>query len=102
MKGDTMSDLETRKQVQLTEDQVAQLQALGDGEPDTSDIPEITDAQWRHAVLFRVRKEAISLRLDGDILHWLRSNHEHYQSEINQILRERMQADLAASRPKRD
>jgi uncharacterized protein (DUF4415 family) len=96
-----MSDTDTIEPLALTDEQLAQLGALGDGEPDTSDIPEITDAQWRHTVLFKARKEAISLRLDGDILHWLRSNHEHYQTEINNILRAKMQAELAAETSKR-
>ncbi len=76
----------------LTEAQLAQLQAL-DGNPDTQDIPEAPATNWQHARrLYRPRKEAISLRLDADVLDWLRKQGDGYQTRINQILRERMEA----------
>jgi uncharacterized protein (DUF4415 family) len=34
-----------------------------------------------------------SLRLDADVLDWLRNKHARYQPEINRILREKMEAD---------
>ena len=77
----------------LTEAQRAQLRAL-DGRPDTADIPEAPAANWKHARRFyRARKEAISLRVDADVLDWLRRSSDHYQSEINRILREKMEAE---------
>lgn len=76
----------------LSPDQLAQLSALR-GPPDTDDIPEAPAENWRDVRrLYRPRKESISLRLDVDVLDWLRRNHERYQSEINRILRERMEA----------
>jgi uncharacterized protein (DUF4415 family) len=78
----------------LTEAQLAQLAALN-GRPDTDDIPQAPAENWQAARrLFRPRKEAISLRLDADILDWLKHRSERYQSEINRILRERMEAEL--------
>ena len=80
---------------ELTDAQRAQLQALG-GNPDTSDIPEAPAENWATARrLFRPRKEAISLRVDADVLDWLRRRSEHYQTEINRILRERMEAETS-------
>ena len=80
----------------LTDAQRAQLAAL-DGRPDTDEIPEAPAENWQAARhLFRPRKEAISLRLDADVLDWLRHRSERYQSEINRILRERMEAELRA------
>lgn len=76
----------------LTPTQLAQLEAL-DGRPDTDDIPEAPAGNWERAHLFRPRKEAISLRLDADILDWLRRGGGGYQTRINRILRERMEAD---------
>ena len=77
----------------LTEAQLAQLQAL-DGHPDTADIPEAPAENWARARrLYRPRKEAISLRLDADVLDWLKRRSERYQTEINRILREKMEAD---------
>ncbi len=81
------------KRPALTEAQLAQLRAL-DGRPDTADIPEAPAANCKHARRFyRARKEAISLRVDADVLDWLRRSSDHYQSEINRILREKMEAE---------
>lgn len=51
----------------LTPSQIEQLRAL-DGCPDTAGIPEAPVGNWAGAHLFRLRKEAISLRLDEDVL----------------------------------
>ncbi|WP_158744140.1 BrnA antitoxin family protein [Acidisphaera sp. L21] len=40
----------------------------------------------------------ISIRVDADVLDWLRTRHERYQVEINRLLRARMEAE-ASSRP---
>jgi uncharacterized protein (DUF4415 family) len=80
----------------LTEDQLAQLDALEGREPDTQDIPEAPAQNWQHAqrgAFWKARKEAISLRVDMDVLDWLRRKGPGYQTTINRILRERMQAE---------
>ena len=67
------------------------LAAAPEADIDTSDIPEVVD--WSGAVrggLFRPRKEAITIRLDADILAWFKGHAEGgrgYQSEINRALR---------------
>jgi uncharacterized protein (DUF4415 family) len=59
----------------LTEKQLAQLRAL-EGRPiDTSDIPELPPEAWKNAVrgkFYRPVKQAVSLRLDADVLAWLK------------------------------
>ena len=71
----------------------AQLDALT-GPPDTASVPEAPAGNWAAMRRFyRPRKEAISLRVDADVLDWLRTRHERYQVEINRILRERMEAE---------
>jgi uncharacterized protein (DUF4415 family) len=80
----------------LTEDQMAQLRALEGREPDIADIPEAPAANWQHAErggFWKARKQAISLRVDMDVLDWLRRQGPGYQTTINRILRERMQAE---------
>lgn len=80
----------------LTEAEMAQLDALN-GQPDTDDIPEATERQLstaRRGVFYRPRKEAISMRVDMDVLDWLRAQGPGYQTTINRILRERMEAAL--------
>lgn len=84
----------------LTASQREQLRALDDSEPDTGDSPEAPAESW-HAVpghaarrdMYRPRKEAISLRVDMDVLDWLRRQGPGYQTTINRILRERMEAE---------
>ena len=99
-----MNDADTRKanstdRPALTEAQKAQLRALR-GSPDRVDIPEAPGENWQNARRFyKPRKEAISLRLDADVLAWLRSRSDRYQTEINRILRERMEADTAGFPP---
>jgi uncharacterized protein (DUF4415 family) len=81
---------------ELTKDQMAQLRALDGRQPDTQDIPEAPAANWaaaRRGKFFKPRKEAISLRVDMDVLDWLRRKGPGYQSIINHILRERMEAE---------
>jgi uncharacterized protein (DUF4415 family) len=48
--------------------------------------------------LFRRRKEPISIRVDTDVLDWLRQRADHYQTEINNILRETMIAETQGPR----
>lgn len=83
-------------EAELTPEQLADLRIAEASEPNTDDIPESPEAHWRYARRFyRPRKEAISLRLDADLLAWLRDRHERYQTEVNRILRREMEADLA-------
>ena len=66
-----------------------------DEEIDTTDMPEITD--FKGAVrgpFYRAFKESISIRVDADVLAWFRTLDEPYQTRINQILRQYMEAHL--------
>ena len=82
----------------LTKKQLAALDALAkmpDSEINLIDIPGLPPG-WRKNArpfheIFKPRKEAISLRIDADILEWLKSGGEGWQTRINGILRERMQ-----------
>jgi uncharacterized protein (DUF4415 family) len=84
----------------LTEQQRRELEELAklpDSEIDTSDIPELPEEAWKDAVrgrFYRPVKQAVSLRLDADVLAWLKKDGEGYQTRANQILRERMLKDL--------
>jgi uncharacterized protein (DUF4415 family) len=80
----------------LTKADRAKLKALAarpDSDIDTSDIPEMTDEQWKKAVrghFYRPRKLQITARVDADVLDWLKSQGKGYQSRINAILRREM------------
>src|SRR5487761_2277746 len=76
-------------------ERLEKLAAMPEDSIDTSDIPEVLD--WSGAVrggLSRPRKEAITIRLDADVLAWFRGHAEGgrgYQSEINRALRAHVQ-----------
>ena len=59
---------------------------------DLSDIPEISD--WsnavRHGKFYRPVKQQTSVRLDADVLAWLKAQGKGYQTRMNKILREAM------------
>ena len=80
----------------LTLDQAAQIErlaAMPESEIDTSDIPELTDEFWKKAVrnpLYRPTKTSTTVRIDSDVLTWLRGQGKGYQSRINAILRREM------------
>ncbi len=65
------------------------LAAMKDEDIDTSDIPEVTD--WSGAVrggFYRPVKQAVTIRLDADVIDWFRSQGDGYQTRMNQALRE--------------
>lgn len=74
-------------------EQIAQLEAMPDSAIDFSDIPELTEEQLARLVRARLkpRKTPVSIRLDSDVLHWLKDQGgAGYQTRINQLLREAM------------
>jgi uncharacterized protein (DUF4415 family) len=75
----------------LTPEQQVAMEALAarpDSEIDYSDIPPLTDTDL--ARFYRPTKELTTIRIDADILHWLRSQGKGYQTRINAILRKEM------------
>ena len=80
----------------LTEAQIAQLKALEGRAPDTADIPGAPDANWASAVRGKhhaAMQGTVAVRLDQDVMDWLRRKGAGYDDEINRILRERMAAE---------
>ncbi|MBV8868211.1 MAG: BrnA antitoxin family protein, partial [Acetobacteraceae bacterium] len=66
---------------------------LSDDHIDTSDIPPLSEAFWVSAVrnpLYRPVKRQLTVRLDADVLAWLRSTGRGYQTKLNEILRQAM------------
>jgi uncharacterized protein (DUF4415 family) len=69
------------------------LAALPDERIDLSDIPEVR--HLRGAVVgkfYRPIKKSLTIRLDADVLAWLRSKGPGYQTRINKLLRTAMQS----------
>lgn len=64
---------------------------------DTSDIPELTEKFWRNAVrnpFYRPVKKQLTLRLDADVIAWLRKQGKGYQTRANELLRAAMLRDV--------
>jgi uncharacterized protein (DUF4415 family) len=76
---------------------LAKLAARPDSAIDFSDIPELTEKFWRNAVrnpFYRPIKRQLTLRLDADVIAWLRKQGKGYQSRANALLRAAMLRDL--------
>jgi uncharacterized protein (DUF4415 family) len=84
----------------LTEQQKAELaalEALPDSAIDYRDIPPLSDEFWKNAVrnpFYKPTKTSTTVRLDSDVLLWLKSKGKGYQTRINALLREAMLRDL--------
>ncbi len=80
----------------LTEERKAELKALAempDNEIDYSDIPPLDEEFWKRAVrnpFYKPTKTHASVRIDSDVMAWLKSQGKGYQTRINAILREAM------------
>jgi len=77
--------------------ELAAIAALPDDQIDTSDIRELPPSAWKNAVrgrFYRPVNQAVSLRLDADVVAWLKEPGKGYQTRANHILRERMLADM--------
>jgi|HubBroStandDraft_1064217.scaffolds.fasta_scaffold262369_2 uncharacterized protein (DUF4415 family) len=77
----------------LTPSEITRLDAVETSLGESDDIPETSDAAWASSVRGRHAKAmeaAISIRLDAEVLAWLRAKGPGYGTEINRILREKM------------
>ncbi|MGA2904804.1 MAG: BrnA antitoxin family protein [Candidatus Korobacteraceae bacterium] len=86
----------TLADVKLTPKLKRELEELArrpDSDIDLSDIPEASEKFWKNAVRnpwYRPRKKQVTLRIDADVLAWLRQQGKGYQSRLNSLLRAAM------------
>jgi uncharacterized protein (DUF4415 family) len=80
------------------------------GPIDTSDAPELPPPAWekpirgmdawlaaaRSQAMYKPVKQAVSMRLDADVVAWLKQSGPGYQTRANRILREKMMKELAS------
>ncbi len=84
----------------LSEKQVAELAALRrrpENEVDFSDIAPLSEEFWKNAErgrFYKPTKTSTTVRIDSDVLAWLRAQGKGYQSRINAVLRREMLAAL--------
>lgn len=67
---------------------------MTDADIDYSDIPELDDNFFKNATVVNwpPAKSQLTIRLDADVLAWLKSNGRGYQTRINRILRVAMES----------
>jgi uncharacterized protein (DUF4415 family) len=69
---------------------------------DLAEMPELVD--WSGAEMgkfYRPPKRPVTMRLDADIIEWLKSYGPGYQTKANLLLRHAMRATQRETRPKR-
>jgi uncharacterized protein (DUF4415 family) len=80
--------------MKLTKSQAKQIRALKrlkEEEIDLTDIPEKLD--WSNAVVgkfYRPVKKSLTIRIDADVLAWVKRQGKGYQTRINSYLRDAM------------
>lgn len=70
--------------------QLATLANRSDSDIDFTDIPATSPADWAGAVrgkFYRPIKQQLTVRIDADVLAWLKGYGKGYQSRLNAILR---------------
>ncbi|HEX7909542.1 MAG TPA: BrnA antitoxin family protein [Paraburkholderia sp.] len=68
------------------------LAKTGDAQIDTSDSPELGSDFFERAELQVPPKQAVTMRLDADVLNWFKEQGQGYQTRINKLLRAYMLA----------
>jgi len=69
------------------------LRRMGDAAIDNSDIPRLGKSFWKTAKLRMPEpKDRLTIRVDHDVVQWLKKTGSGYQTRINAILRSCMKA----------
>ena len=75
----------------ISKKRLSEIAAIKESDIDYSDIPELDDTFWANAELKMPHtKDKITVRIDHDIIEWLKSQGAGYQSKMNSILRQFM------------
>jgi len=77
--------------------ELEELAKMPDSEIDYSDIPPLDEDFFRRArvgVFYRPIKTSVTMRMDRDVLDWLKSKGAGYQTRANQILRAAMLEEI--------
>jgi len=64
---------------------------MTDDEIDFSDTPPVERAFWEMRPKVTSKKQ-VTLQLDADVLAWFKAQGKEYQSQMNTVLREHMEA----------
>ena len=78
-------------------EELAELKLKPESHIDLSDIPETTEQDWANATrgrFYKPIKKQLTVRVDADVIEWLRTRGKGFHTRINQILRNAMIRDL--------
>lgn len=73
--------------------ELAALAAMPESEIDFSDLPPLQAQDWvgaERGKFYRPVKQQLTVRIDADVVAWLKSQGKGYQSRLNEILRSAM------------
>jgi len=72
----------------ISRKRLEELENMPESAIDTSDIPELDSSFWEKVKPGKpLTKQAISLRVDREVLEWFKSQGKGYQSLMNAVLR---------------
>ena len=76
--------------------ELLRLAKMPDSRLDLSDIPEIKNIPSDAVIgkYYRPKKTSVTIRLDADVLAWLKATGEGYQTRINTYLRQLMRRNV--------
>lgn len=75
-------------ELSISDERLAEINAIADEDIDSSDIPELDEAFWKNArVRYPGGKERLTIRFDEDMVQWFRNQGKGYQSKMNAVLR---------------
>ena len=78
----------------ISKTRLEEIRAIKDEDIDYSEIPELDDDFWKRAELQMPEpKKGVYVRLDTDVLTWLKSKGKGYQTRMNAMLRALMDHD---------
>ncbi len=78
----------------ISKKRLKEIKAIKDQDIDYSDIPEAGPEFWARAELHMpTPKKGVYVRLDTDVLDWLKSKGKGYQTRMNAMLRTLMESD---------
>src|ERR1700739_2478220 len=80
-----------RKLTKVQKEDIKKLRAKRDADIDFSDAPLVLD--WSKAEIgkfYRPKKKPVTIRLDSDVIDWLKADGRGYQTKANWLLRNDM------------
>jgi uncharacterized protein (DUF4415 family) len=78
------------------EQELDALKDMDDAAIDYADIPPTTPEQWQGArmgAFYRPKNPALTVRIDEDVVTWLKTRGQDHPSRVNDLLRQMMLRD---------